>query len=128
MFQREPLRCSTGRDVGFRYALADDARALGLRGWVRNFRNGDVEAIVTAAAQNIEAMVAWAQKGPAAATVIAVRVDPTTNEIRRIRDLPDELVYSKLEAVEKALAQHAAPDCHVDLSGSTWIVSASNPG
>ncbi len=29
--------------VGFRYALADEARARRLRGWVRNRRDGSVE-------------------------------------------------------------------------------------
>jgi len=31
--------------VGFRYALADEARSRKLRGWVRNRRDGSVEAV-----------------------------------------------------------------------------------
>ncbi len=66
--------------VGFRYALADEARALGLHGWVRNRRNGDVEAIVSGSARNVDAIIAWAHRGPPAAKVSAVRVEPATGE------------------------------------------------
>ena len=66
--------------VGFRYALADEARALGLRGWVRNCRNGDVEAIVAGPAQEVDAIIAWAHKGPSAAKVVAVNVENATGE------------------------------------------------
>jgi acylphosphatase len=66
--------------VGFRYALADEARALRLDGWVRNRRNGDVEAIVAGREQDIDAIVAWAHHGPPAARVTAVRVEPATGE------------------------------------------------
>ena len=55
--------------VGFRYALADEARALGLRGWVRNRRSGEVEAVVAGPAREVEAIIAWARRGPPAASV-----------------------------------------------------------
>jgi acylphosphatase len=66
--------------VGFRYALADEARALGLHGWVHNCRNGDVEAIVAGPAQSVDAIIAWARKGPPAAKVSAVSVEPAAGE------------------------------------------------
>jgi acylphosphatase len=66
--------------VGFRYALADEARELGLRGWVRNCRNGDVEAIVAGPAQGVDAIIAWAHKGPPAARVAAVSAEPAVGE------------------------------------------------
>lgn len=66
--------------VGFRYALADEARALGLHGWVRNRRTGEVEAIVEGPAERIEAIIAWAHKGPPAAKVTAVHVESATGE------------------------------------------------
>jgi acylphosphatase len=66
--------------VGFRYGLADEARALGLRGWVRNCRNGDVEAIVAGPAQSVDAIIAWAHRGPPAAKVSAVSVESATGE------------------------------------------------
>jgi acylphosphatase len=66
--------------VGFRYALADEARARRLGGWVRNRRNGDVEAIVAGREEEIDAIVAWARHGPPAAKVTGVRVEPAAGE------------------------------------------------
>jgi acylphosphatase len=64
--------------VGFRYAFADEARSRKLRGWVRNRRDGSVEAIVAGPAADVDAIVAWSRRGPAAAQVTAV--DMTTME------------------------------------------------
>ncbi len=64
----------TGRvqGVGYRAALLDQAVGLGLAGWVRNRRDGSVEAVVCGRAEAISAIVAWAHIGPAAARVTAV--------------------------------------------------------
>jgi acylphosphatase len=62
--------------VGFRYALADEARARRLAGWVRNRRDGTVEALVVGAAADVEAMISWARRGPPAARVTDVLVEP----------------------------------------------------
>ena len=40
--------------VGFRYALADMARSRALSGWVRNRRDGCVEAVVCGAPPEVE--------------------------------------------------------------------------
>ena len=61
--------------VGFRYAFADEARMRGLAGWVRNRRDGRVEALVSGPAANVEAMIAWARVGPPAARVASVDVE-----------------------------------------------------
>jgi len=68
--------------VGFRYALADEARARKLSGWVRNRRDGSVEAVVAGPEADVEALIAWAHQGPPAARVTAVGVEPTTNDTR----------------------------------------------
>ena len=60
--------------VGFRYHFAAQARALGIRGWVRNRAQGSVEAEIEGADGAIAAMLAWAQVGPAAANVERVEV------------------------------------------------------
>jgi acylphosphatase len=60
--------------VGFRYALAREARRRSLCGWVRNVRDGTVEALVVGEASEVDAIVAWAQHGPPAANVSAVDV------------------------------------------------------
>lgn len=61
--------------VGFRYAFADEARARGLAGWVRNRRDGHVEALVSGAAPAVESMIEWARIGPPAARVSSVNVE-----------------------------------------------------
>ena len=61
--------------VGFRYALADEARARGVGGWVRNRRDGSVEAMLAGAQADVDAVVDWARHGPPAARVGAVTVE-----------------------------------------------------
>jgi acylphosphatase len=61
--------------VGFRYAFADEARMRGLAGWVRNRRDGRVEALVSGPAPAVETMIAWARVGPPAARVSSVQVE-----------------------------------------------------
>lgn len=58
--------------VGFRDALADEARRLGVTGWVRNRANGDVEALAQGDAQALERLEHWARRGPPAARVARV--------------------------------------------------------
>ena len=80
----------TGRvqGVGFRFAFADEARELRLRGWVRNRRDGSVEAIVAGADEDVEAMVVWARRGPPAARVGAVSVETASGEFDRFDIAP----------------------------------------
>ena len=61
----------TGRvqGVGFRYAMQHEAARRGVRGWVRNRRDGSVEALVQGEARAVEALVAWARQGPPGARV-----------------------------------------------------------
>jgi acylphosphatase len=63
--------CIRGRvqGVGFRDALSHEAGRLGLTGWVRNRAGGDVEAVVQGPPAALEALVAWARRGPPAARV-----------------------------------------------------------
>ena len=61
--------------VGFRYAFADEAHSRSLCGWVRNRRDGRVEALISGDAAGVEAMIAWAKRGPPAARVSSVEVE-----------------------------------------------------
>jgi acylphosphatase len=61
--------------VGFRYAFADEARMRGLGGWVRNRRDGRVEALVSGSAADVEAMIAGARVGPPAARVTSIDIE-----------------------------------------------------
>lgn len=67
----------TGRvqGVGFRQWICGEALALGLTGWVRNRRDGSVEAVVDGLEPLVQTMIERAHRGPPAARVDAVRVD-----------------------------------------------------
>lgn len=58
--------------VGFREALREEAERAGLTGWVRNRADGTVEALLQGEAESVEAVVAWARRGPSAARVTAL--------------------------------------------------------
>ena len=60
--------------VGFRFALREEALRLGLRGWVRNRRDGTVEAVVAGQPDALDAIIAWSHRGPPAGRVEKVDV------------------------------------------------------
>lgn len=62
--------------VGYRWSMVGEARRLGLRGWVRNRRDGSVEAVVAGSPERVERIIGWARRGPDAAVVEAVEVFP----------------------------------------------------
>jgi acylphosphatase len=55
--------------VGFRYSAAAAARARGVSGWVRNTRDGAVEAVFEGERDAVEGMVQWCERGPRGAEV-----------------------------------------------------------
>ena len=61
--------------VGYRASLVDEARRLRVSGWVRNRRDGSVEAVVDGDAAAVAAIVAWARRGPPGALVADVAVE-----------------------------------------------------
>ncbi|MDQ1124672.1 acylphosphatase [Microbacterium trichothecenolyticum] len=63
--------------VGFRFALRNEAERLGARGWVRNRRDGSVEALIAGDQATLDALVAWARTGPPPAQVTGVDVAGT---------------------------------------------------
>lgn len=61
--------------VGYRYSTAVKARGLGLAGWVRNLRDGRVEAEFEGPQERLEQMLAWCRRGPSGAVVREVEVE-----------------------------------------------------
>ena len=66
----------TGRvqGVGFRYSMQREAARLGVRGWVRNRRDGSVEALAQGTAEAVAALAEWARRGPPGAHVAALQI------------------------------------------------------
>jgi len=61
--------------VWFRESMRRKAEALGITGWVRNRMDGSVEALVQGTPDAVDAIVAWARRGPDRANVTRLDVD-----------------------------------------------------
>lgn len=55
--------------VYFRASTRDQARLVGVRGWVRNMVDGRVEAVFEGTRPQVHQMIAWCAAGPPAAHV-----------------------------------------------------------
>lgn len=66
--------------VGYRDALRTKALACGVTGWVRNRRDGSVEAVIQGEPGALETLLAWARRGPPAARVADVQAGPAPRE------------------------------------------------
>ncbi len=60
--------------VYYRESMRLEADRLSVTGWVRNRRDGDVEAVLQGEAEAVAALIDWARHGPPAARVDAVEV------------------------------------------------------
>jgi acylphosphatase len=58
--------------VGFRWSLMERAGELRLEGWVRNRADGSVEALLSGPAEGVDALTAWAHRGPPHARVARI--------------------------------------------------------
>ena len=58
--------------VWFRDSTRREAVSLGLSGWVRNRRDGNVEALIEGPQEAVDQLVSWCRNGPPAATVTRV--------------------------------------------------------
>ncbi len=67
--------------VGFRYWMIERAGGLGLDGWVRNRRDGAVEAVFAGPADAVAAMLRHCHDGPAFARVVRVHEQPEAGPV-----------------------------------------------
>ena len=58
--------------VGYRAFVADEAHQRELQGWVRNRRDGSVEAVFAGSRPAVEAMVEACRRGPMSARINAL--------------------------------------------------------
>ena len=61
--------------VNFRATMRDQARRVGVEGWVRNLRDGRVEAIFEGSRAAVQRLVSWCYSGPPSAHVEQVEVE-----------------------------------------------------
>ena len=80
MAARRLLVSGRVQGVFYRNWTVAEARALGLAGWVRNLRSGEVEIMAQGREEAIEALAERCRRGPPAAQVDEVRVEEAEEE------------------------------------------------
>jgi acylphosphatase len=76
--------------VGFRHYTQREARRRDVNGWVRNRRDGSVEAIFQGPQEAVAGLVEWARHGPPSAQVTDVQVSEGTGEYTGFEQRPTE--------------------------------------
>lgn len=67
--------------VFFRASAQEAAEECGVKGWVRNTEEGDVELVASGSDEQLLAFVAWCRKGPRRAVVEEVYVELREEEL-----------------------------------------------
>lgn len=68
--------------VGFRYAVQQQARALGLKGWVRNLSDGSVEATIQGSPSACNSFLSWCRSNPGYSWVEEMDITEGPDEIQ----------------------------------------------
>jgi DNA ligase D-like protein (predicted 3'-phosphoesterase) len=97
------------QDVGFRAAVIERARSLGVSGWVRNAEDGTVVVHAEGAPAAVEALLGFLREGPAFARVGDVDVDPVPVEGH------EQFAIRGVGAGVFVVQEHAATARHFDL-------------
>lgn len=71
--------------VGYRAWVEYEAMGRGLEGWVRNRRDGSVEAVFSGRTDIVTEMIARCRRGPSAARVEAIDNEPATPDALNLR-------------------------------------------
>ena len=68
--------------VGYRDSAVQAAFECGVHGWVRNRRDGSVEALVQGSTDAVDRFVAWCRRGPPLARVTEVATESAEVDAR----------------------------------------------
>jgi acylphosphatase len=71
--------------VGYRAFVADEAQARRIEGWVRNRRDGTVEAVLSGPAEMVDPMIESCRKGPWGSRVTGFDVRAGTADALALR-------------------------------------------
>lgn len=80
MSARHAVVHGTVQGVFYRASAEQEARRLGVAGWVRNLPDGSVELLVEGDDAAVDRMLAWAGRGPSRAEVTRVDVEERPEE------------------------------------------------
>lgn len=72
--------------VGYRHFVDRTARSHDLEGWVRNRRDGSVEAVFAGPAEAVAAAIAACRRGPPSARVEALQDDAANPDMLNLRE------------------------------------------
>ena len=70
--------------VFYRASARDKANELGIKGWVKNTRDGDVEIVASGQKESLKNFIDWCHKGPRRAIVTGVTI--TVMETNNFQD------------------------------------------
>jgi acylphosphatase len=76
--------------VGYRYSMMAQASRAGVTGWVRNRRDGTVEAMLAGPSDKVGEVIAWAHQGPSGSQVAGVKVRDAEGAFRCFEMLATE--------------------------------------
>jgi acylphosphatase len=71
--------------VGYRYFVEREAQSRGLEGWVRNRRDGSVEAAFSGPAEAVTAIIEACRRGPSSARVEALQDEAGNPDMLNLR-------------------------------------------
>ena len=75
--------------VGYRAWVGHTATSLGLEGWVRNRRDGSVEAVFAGPVDVVEQIIERCRRGPASARVDTVHATDAGADMLKLRHAGD---------------------------------------